>query len=238
MQPIEVIDSRVQVLRQQIEATEAQLRNLKVGLQQVEQEAEASLRVGAEHGGGFPAEWKDETLSALQEIEAESIARQKRQDQGGPNGVPASAPMTRRWPLVAKEYKRYGRQLIMPEAGLRGQLRLKNTKILIVGLGGLGCPAAAYLAGAGVGTLGLVDGDAVEESNLHRQIAHNTTRVGMSKVDSAHEYLRSYVENVDSKKISLSNLSISLDSIHSCATIDIASNCRPRTLSPSFSSTT
>lgn len=62
---------------------------------------------------------------------------------------------------------------------------MKNASVLIVGVGGLGCPAAAYLAGAGVGTIGLVDGDVVEESNLHRQILHSTPRVGMTKVDSA-----------------------------------------------------
>jgi len=61
---------------------------------------------------------------------------------------------------------------------------------LIIGAGGLGCPAAAYIAGAGVGTLGLVDGDEVEVSNLHRQIIHSTSRVGMKKVDSAIEYLK------------------------------------------------
>ena len=66
-----------------------------------------------------------------------------------------------------------------------GQLKLRNAKVLIVGMGGLGCPAAAYLAGAGVGTLGLIDGDVVEESNLHRQILHSTARVGMTKVQSA-----------------------------------------------------
>lgn len=63
--------------------------------------------------------------------------------------------------------------------------------MLLVGAGGLGCPAAAYLAGAGVGEIGFVDGDSVEVSNLHRQIAHSTSRVGMSKVDSAITYLRS-----------------------------------------------
>lgn len=71
-----------------------------------------------------------------------------------------------------------------------GQLNLKKASVLIVGVGGLGCPAAAYLAGAGVGTLGLVDGDTVETSNLHRQILHTTGRVGWFKVDSAIEYLR------------------------------------------------
>ena len=66
-----------------------------------------------------------------------------------------------------------------------GQLRLKSSSILIIGVGGLGCPAAAYLVGAGIGTIGLVDGDVVEESNLHRQILHSTARIGMTKVDSA-----------------------------------------------------
>ena len=74
-----------------------------------------------------------------------------------------------------------------------GQLRLKNARVLIVGMGGLGCPAAAYLVGAGVGIIGLVDGDVVEESNLHRQILHSTARVGMSKVESAMVALNSCV---------------------------------------------
>ena len=73
-----------------------------------------------------------------------------------------------------------------------GQLRLKAASVLIVGAGGLGCPAAAYVAGAGVGTLGIVDGDIVETSNLHRQVLHNTAKVGMKKVDSAVEFLTSY----------------------------------------------
>jgi adenylyltransferase and sulfurtransferase len=74
-----------------------------------------------------------------------------------------------------------------------GQLRLKAAKVLIVGAGGLGCPAAAYIAGAGVGTVGIVDGDVVETSNLHRQILHSTSKVGMKKVESAIEFLKSSV---------------------------------------------
>ncbi|KAF2453394.1 molybdenum cofactor [Lineolata rhizophorae] len=97
----------------------------------------------------------------------------------------------RKWPLEKDDYKRYGRQLILPEIGLQGQLRLKKASVLIVGVGGLGCPAAAYLAGAGVGTIGFVDGDTVDESNLHRQILHTTPKVGMSKVDSAIDYCKS-----------------------------------------------
>jgi len=90
-----------------------------------------------------------------------------------------------KWPLTSEEYKRYGRQLIVKEVGINGQQRLKKSRVLVVGLGGLGCPAAAYLVGAGVGTLGLVDGDTVDISNLHRQILHDTSRVNMSKVESA-----------------------------------------------------
>jgi len=74
-----------------------------------------------------------------------------------------------------------------------GQLKLRQSKVLVVGMGGLGCPAAAYLAGAGVCTLGLIDGDVVEESNLHRQILHSTAKVGMTKVDSAMVALSSLV---------------------------------------------
>ncbi|KAJ5758403.1 hypothetical protein N7520_005559 [Penicillium odoratum] len=95
-----------------------------------------------------------------------------------------------RWPLLPEEYRRYGRQMIVPQVGLPGQLKLRSAKILLVGAGGLGCPAAQYLAGAGIGTLGLIDGDKVEISNLHRQILHRSHNVGKYKVDSAIESLR------------------------------------------------
>ncbi|OHE96213.1 ThiF family protein [Colletotrichum orchidophilum] len=95
-----------------------------------------------------------------------------------------------KWPLQPEDYERYGRQLIIPQVGVKGQLRLKKSKILIIGAGGLGCPAAAYIAGAGAGTIGLVDGDVVEVSNLHRQVAHSTDRVGIPKVESAITYLK------------------------------------------------
>ncbi|KAJ5204321.1 uncharacterized protein N7498_005200 [Penicillium cinerascens] len=95
-----------------------------------------------------------------------------------------------RWPLLQEEYKRYGRQMIVSQIGLHGQLKLRAAKVLLVGAGGLGCPAAQYLAGAGVGTLGLIDGDTVEISNLHRQVLHRWKNVGKYKVDSAIESLR------------------------------------------------
>lgn len=75
-------------------------------------------------------------------------------------------------------------------------MKLRDAKVLIVGAGGLGCPAALYLAGAGVGTLGLVDGDTVESSNLHRQVLHRSKNVGKLKVDSAIEYLKEWVYTV------------------------------------------
>lgn len=85
------------------------------------------------------------------------------------------------------EYERYSRQLIMKEIGKEGQIKLKSAKVLLIGAGGLGSPAALYLAGAGVGTLGLVDADHVDESNLHRQVIHNEERLGMNKTLSAKQ---------------------------------------------------
>jgi sulfur-carrier protein adenylyltransferase/sulfurtransferase len=85
---------------------------------------------------------------------------------------------------------RYSRQVALPQLGASGQEQLANTRVLLVGLGGLGSPVALYLAAAGVGTLGLSDGDTVELSNLHRQILHSTGRVGRGKADSAKTALR------------------------------------------------
>jgi len=80
---------------------------------------------------------------------------------------------------------RYGRQMLIPDFGRKGQEKLLNARVLIIGAGGIGAPAAYYLAAAGIGKLGLVDGDKVEESNLHRQIIHSTYKVGMNKAKSA-----------------------------------------------------
>ena len=83
------------------------------------------------------------------------------------------------------QLQRYSRHIILPEVGGKGQKKILHSKVLIIGAGGLGCPVGYYLAAAGVGTIGMVDNDSVELSNLQRQIAHNTDRLGMLKVDSA-----------------------------------------------------
>ena len=92
--------------------------------------------------------------------------------------------------LSPTQERRFARQLRLPEIGPSGQMRLADAKVLIVGAGGLGSPAAIYLAAAGVGRIGLVDDDVVDESNLHRQPLHAIERVGMAKVDSAAITLR------------------------------------------------
>lgn len=92
--------------------------------------------------------------------------------------------------LSNEEILRYSRHLIMPEVGLEGQKKLKAAKVLLIGAGGLGSPAAMYLAAAGVGTLGIVDFDVVDFTNLQRQIIHGTSDVGVSKLDSAEQTLR------------------------------------------------
>jgi len=91
--------------------------------------------------------------------------------------------------LSPDEVARYARQLSLPGFGAAGQERLRAARVLLIGAGGLGSPAALYLAAAGVGTLGLVDPDEVESSNLHRQILHGTSDAGRAKVDSARESL-------------------------------------------------
>jgi molybdopterin/thiamine biosynthesis adenylyltransferase/rhodanese-related sulfurtransferase len=92
--------------------------------------------------------------------------------------------------LTVDEVRRYSRHLIIPDVGMTGQKRLKNAKVLVVGAGGLGSPALLYLAAAGVGTLGIVDFDVVDESNLQRQIIHGQSDVGRPKAVSAMESIR------------------------------------------------
>src|SRR6185295_15046494 len=111
-------------------------------------------------------------------------------------GVPATTdadvrvPAERELPqLTNDEVKRYSRHLIMPEVGVDGQRKLKAGSVLCIGAGGLGSPAAMYLAAAGVGTIGIVDFDVVDFSNLQRQIIHGTPDVGRSKLASAKDRL-------------------------------------------------
>ncbi|HEY1597591.1 MAG TPA: ThiF family adenylyltransferase, partial [Thermoleophilaceae bacterium] len=87
--------------------------------------------------------------------------------------------------LTREQRERYSRHLLVPEIGLEGQTKLLNSKVLLLGAGGLGSPTALYLAAAGVGTLGIVDDDEVDLSNLQRQVIHTTDRIGTPKVDSA-----------------------------------------------------
>lgn len=99
--------------------------------------------------------------------------------------------------LSVPEMQRYARHMVMPEVGEAGQKRLKAGKILVIGTGGLGSPLLAYLAAAGVGKLGIVDFDRVDYSNLHRQILHTTSSVGMPKVESAARSIRSINPHVE-----------------------------------------
>src|SRR5579884_1843060 len=92
--------------------------------------------------------------------------------------------------LSAEQRERYSRHLLIPEIGVEGQQKLLDAKVLLLGAGGLGSPTALYLAAAGVGTLGIVDDDVVDLSNLQRQVIHNNDRIGMPKVDSAEESIR------------------------------------------------
>jgi adenylyltransferase/sulfurtransferase len=111
--------------------------------------------------------------------------------------VETEAPVT----LSNDEILRYSRHLIMPEVGMEGQLKLKQARVLCIGAGGLGSPLTLYLAAAGVGTLGIVDFDVVDYTNLQRQIVHGTSDVGRKKLDSAADTLQEINPNVKIEKI-------------------------------------
>lgn len=99
------------------------------------------------------------------------------------------------------QLQRYSRHIILPEVGGKGQKKILNAKVFIVGAGGLGCPVGYYLAAAGVGTIGMIDNDTVEMSNLQRQIAHNTDRIGVLKVESAKQTFEAL--NPDSRVVAI-----------------------------------
>ena len=99
--------------------------------------------------------------------------------------------------LTAEQRERYSRHLLLPEVGLEGQQKLLEAKVLLLGAGGLGSPAALYLAAAGVGTLGIVDNDDVDLSNLQRQVIHSSERIGVPKVDSAEQTIKALNPDVE-----------------------------------------
>ena len=99
--------------------------------------------------------------------------------------------------LTREQSMRYSRHTLLPEVGIEGQVKLLNSKVLLIGAGGLGAPSALYLAAAGIGTLGLVDDDVVDESNLQRQVIHNTERVGRPKTESARETIEALNPDVN-----------------------------------------
>ncbi|GCE49440.1 molybdopterin/thiamine biosynthesis adenylyltransferase [Thermosporothrix hazakensis] len=112
--------------------------------------------------------------------------------------------------LNEEQTKRYSRHLLIPEVGEAGQLKLLDSKVLLIGAGGLGSPAAYYLAAAGVGTIGIIDADVVDETNLQRQILHNTERIGQYKAESAQKTLKAlnpdinvvtYIERLDETNV-------------------------------------
>ena len=115
----------------------------------------------------------------------------------GGNSSTAEAKAEKELPtLSTEEYARYSRHLILPEVGLEGQRKLKAARVLMIGTGGLGSPLGLYLAAAGIGTIGLVDFDVVDESNLQRQIIHGTKDVGRPKIESARDRLKDINPNV------------------------------------------
>lgn len=105
--------------------------------------------------------------------------------------------------LTSAELRRYDRHLRLPEIGPEGQQRLKAARVLVVGCGGLGCPVLQYLAAAGVGTLGLLDHDVVDETNLQRQVLYRTTDVGRPKAEAAAEHLRAQNPYIEARPLRL-----------------------------------
>jgi molybdopterin/thiamine biosynthesis adenylyltransferase/rhodanese-related sulfurtransferase len=113
------------------------------------------------------------------------------------SGLPWKAPTV----LTREQEQRYSRHTLLPEVGVKGQIKLLEGKVLCIGAGGLGSPSSMYLAAAGVGTIGLIDDDVVDATNLQRQILHSTERVGQPKVDSAEKTLKGINPDVDVIKL-------------------------------------
>jgi sulfur-carrier protein adenylyltransferase/sulfurtransferase len=135
-------------------------------------------------GSGVRSAYAAKTLAELGYTDVVSLA-------GGfsgwkQNGYDWKQPRT----LTPEQFERYSRHVLIPEVGEAGQLKLLDSKVLLIGAGGLGSPAGLYLAAAGVGTLGIIDADVVDASNLQRQILHTVDRIGTPKVDSAEATIR------------------------------------------------
>ena len=139
------------------------------------------------------------SLAALATLRALGYERSRHLSDGfeewEKSGFPVVVPST----LEPDQRRRYSRHLLIPELGEAGQRRLLESSVLLIGAGGLGSPASLYLAAAGVGTLGIVDDDVVDESNLQRQIAHSTQRLGDPKVESARDTLTALNPDVQVK---------------------------------------
>ncbi|MBA3655142.1 MAG: molybdopterin-synthase adenylyltransferase MoeB [Actinobacteria bacterium] len=140
---------------------------------------------------GFRSAFAAKTLQDLGYTNVVNLAGgfNKWKDEGRPWRVPQA--------LTAEQRNRYQRHLLLPDVDVAGQLKLLDSKVLMLGAGGLGSPAALYLAAAGVGTIGIIDMDVVDDSNLQRQILHNMERIGERKVDSAKKTLTALNPDVD-----------------------------------------
>jgi molybdopterin/thiamine biosynthesis adenylyltransferase/rhodanese-related sulfurtransferase len=141
--------------------------------------------------GGVRSAFAAETLAELGYSDVVSMAGGfgRWKDEGREWKVPAN--------LTPAQRNRYQRHLLLPEIGVEGQIKLLEARVLLLGAGGLGSPAALYLAAAGVGTIGIIDMDVVDESNLQRQILHNMERVGERKVDSAKKTMQALNPDVE-----------------------------------------
>ena len=145
--------------------------------------------------GGVRSAAAAETLAGLGYTNLTSMA-------GGINGWSAAGlPVVETTTLTPEQKSRYSRHLLLPGVGADGQTKLLNSRVLMVGAGGLGAPAALYLAAAGVGKLRIIDFDSVEASNLQRQVIHTTDRVGMLKVESAAVQIRALNPDVEVEPI-------------------------------------
>lgn len=208
------LDQRLQALREEIELltpAEAMARSAQgavlIDVREAEEIAQGSPAEAHALGRGYLemrigelAPDLDQPLLLLCAATTRSLLAADDLRQLGYRHVAAVSGGFNRWkdeglPYVIPELpdrdalERYARQLVLPELGPAGQARLSSARVLLVGAGGLGSPAALYLAAAGIGTLGLVDHDRVDRSNLHRQVLHRDDRVGMAKTESARRTL-------------------------------------------------